>query len=252
MCLNCISEMNQAFAFVQKCERSEKTLRSLLDQPTPIIVEINELPPATNQYPNERVEKSVVCVSNTVDCQTKLVDGHSYQCSDCCVEFKTKLEFERHLCDKQLELTAIEPIEYIQTVESQSQAPHSICNSKKTSMTEVVNDFIAETTMKFICSDCNATFSSRRSLSLHVNSRKCIQKAYECDICHKVFIRKRYLVRHLQRMHQMMNEIDKVKCGDGSKPSQRKRSYKCHLCLKGKLRNFKKNQRRKYCLIIQF
>ncbi|XP_031626180.1 zinc finger protein 84-like [Contarinia nasturtii] len=213
MCLDCISEMNQAYAFVQKCERSEKTLRSLLEQTTCI---------QTNPDTDKTRDASVLCSSNSVK-SYNLNHNNSYQCSNCYVGSKTNTEFEHHSCDKQIELAEIEQIEYVQTVE---------CISSQPKITEaLVKDFIAERTMKFNCGDCNAIFSSKRSLSLHINSHKCTQQAYECDICQKVFIKKRYLVRHLQRMHQMMNKVCKVTFDDGNRPIH-KRNYKCHLCSK--------------------
>lgn len=177
MCLNCISELNQAFAFKQKCERSERRLRSFLEQ-------------------------------------TESIDEHIVECSSKMVEYKTAVE----------ELS--EEYKSNDLIENHSKKDDLTTNQIK--IKDAITDFVAENTLKFICSHCKANFSSGRSLKLHVNSKKCMQQTYECDICKKLFIKKRYLIRHLQRMHKMANEPDNNK----QKSNSRSR-YGCNLCPKG-------------------
>lgn len=192
MCLNCVSEMNQAFSFKQKCERSEETLLTLLKQTKPIgaihdgwLKSSRQKTEIKNSIRIEKVEVYEVEAD-----ESDLTEGK--------IEVKLKHEPTQKSID-------------------------------------IVNDFIAETTLKFNCSDCKATFSSKRSLSLHINSRKCMQLNYECDICHKVFIKKRYLIRHLQRMHHMMADVNEPECGGSTSV---KRKYKCNLCPKGEKKIF--------------
>lgn len=211
--------MKLVFAFMQKCKRSEKALRALL------------LEKETESIDRDQIHRltSVATVLTSKE-ETGSEEYYSGQCSmnfgssqadatplRCDEPGTTPKTSEEYLCDNKIEFAAIE------TVEEQKE-PVSMSRSK------AIGDFIAENTLNFVCNLCKASFSSRRSLNLHVNSRKCIQQTFECDICQKVFIKKRYLIRHLQRMHQMLNEqAHKESCTS----EDNKRKYKCHLCPKG-------------------
>lgn len=196
MCLNCIREMTEAFAFKQKCERSEKTLLSLLEQ----VKTIDDNGHAVGN-------------SSKIECQLESIASDYH--------IKTMPDVENRSCIERRKtgLTAVE----------QTKLPTH--KSKKVSTEETVMDFIAEHTLKFICSHCKANFSSRRSLRLHVNSQKCMQQTYECEICKKVFIKKRYLIRHLQRMHKMAEEVSED--ADNKPNLSHRKKYNCNLCPKG-------------------
>lgn len=229
MCLNCVSEMNHAFAFVQKCERSERALRSLLSEPILALDSqmqrpSSETPILTSKEETDTESNSGRCSPNTQEYQAEVVAStdHNTNDFDGCV---TESKVEDYLYHNKIELAATEQIK------STPLKPKTIGSATA----DAIKDFIAENTLKFICSHCKASFSSRRSLSLHVNSRKCMQQSYECDICNKVFVKKRNLIRHLQRMHRMMNK-DTPEEEPYPLPNN-KRKYKCHLCPKGELLN---------------
>lgn len=241
MCLNCISEMNQAFAFKQKCERSEETLRQYLQQMHIIplqsieqmvgaaesisIEEVEELEEDEVTYDNdddEAMESEIVCPHKSEDSEATELEIHSeiYHCANDAKELQTNSEISRHPCSS--------TIEYITCVTIEDQTS---LQSKKTPAEHLVKDFIAENTLNFICSRCKASFSGKRSLNLHFNSGKCLEQSFECCVCHKIFIKKRYLLRHLQRMHEIQNKT--VESADESK-QKNVRKYKCDLCPKGK------------------
>lgn len=236
MCLTCISEMNLAFAFKQKCARSEKTLRAYLEQTCEqqektaqssniitISLNVSDAKVETNNsdQPSDVIE---IPIDDMTVCHDDVCE-----CSNCKSEAETTLLNEYVDNEEQsIDYQYSDNIEYIQA-EEQIESTLVKLDVKKTAVENMVKDFIAENTMKFICSHCKASFTSRRSLNLHVNGRKCMQLSYECDICHKIFVKKRYLVRHLQRMHRM-SEAD---CADEAKMDNRKK-YKCHSCPKGK------------------
>lgn len=234
MCLNCISEMNQAFAFKQKCERSERTLRLYLHQinyeTRQIAVQKPNVDPL--QYHVDTGDGVVfesecsTIQQNECQIQDSIIQPDIYHCTNCSSEFNTMLEIERHICKP-----ADENLVYNSVEDQTESSPQPL--SEKTMTENVVMDFIAENTLNFICSRCKASFSSRRSLSLHFNSRKCLQHSYECDICSKIFIKKRYLIRHLQRMHKMSNELHTKKNTKNTQSKSNKRNFKCHLCPKG-------------------
>lgn len=241
MCLSCLSEMNHAFAFKQKCERSEKTLRVYLEQAKAtndeIQIKVTQIKRIVTTSPNESDAKweaeenqiqSAECQSSVLGDQTDdgtLHHGNVCECTNC----QTTLQNDCEQNEQQaMDYPHAEQIEYIQA-EEQIESTLMKYEANGNGTEEAVKDFIAENTLKFICSHCKASFSSRRSLKLHENGRKCMQLSYECDICHKIFIKKRYLIRHLQRMHRMTSE---------SEPAtvlkvDSKRKYKCHLCPKG-------------------
>lgn len=197
--------MNQAFAFKQKCERSERTLLSLLKQ----VKSIDESEPADD-------------CSSKIECPSESIASDQH-----CI---TKLDVENHSCNerRKIDVTIVQHIDY---TECNAKPTKPSTHKSKNIATEVaVRDFIAENTLKFICTHCKANFSSRRSLKLHVNSQKCTQRTYECEICNKVFIKKRYLIRHLQRMHKMAEE----EVGGDDKPnSSYRKKYNCNFCPKG-------------------
>lgn len=234
MCLNCISEMNQAFAFKQKCERSERTLRLYLHQINYETRQVAVQKPNVNplQYHVETGDGEVfesecsTIQQNEYQIQDSTLQPDIYHCTSCSSEFNTMLEIERHICKP-----ADENLVSNSVADQTESSPQTL--SEKTTTENVVMDFIAENTLNFICSRCNASFSSRRSLSLHFNSRKCLQHSYECDICSKIFIKKRYLIRHLQRMHKMSNELHTKKNTKNTQSESNKRNFKCHLCPKG-------------------
>lgn len=219
MCLNCISEMNQAFTFKQKCERSEKTLRSILEH-------------TESMKENVKNQHSIESLSKLPEAHLGEVPNlEIYQCIKCSEVFKMKSDIEHHSCDIQQQIEII-TAEYIDSIQSDDQTETLLSNNESNETKKIVEDFIAENTLKYNCTYCKATFSSRRSLKLHANSRKCMEKSYECDICRKVFIKKRYLIRHLQRVHQMPSELRSNEGTDEAKMLI-KRKYKCDLCPKG-------------------
>lgn len=242
--------MNQAFAFKQKCERSEKTLRSYLQQnnikheETPIQIQAQVQTPTIRKIstiPKNETEKNpskpIECPPQVLECQTDEVITHHGDIS----EFSDSVEVTETASHSEfMEVENVQHyIDYIQSEEhvestSKEETIHMEVhqrNSDTSTTEEVVKDFIAENTLKFICSYCKSSFSSRRSLTLHVNCRKCMQSSYECDICNKIFVKKRYLIRHLQRMHRMMSDANE-ECIDESKVDNN-RKYKCDLCPKG-------------------
>lgn len=232
MCLSCISEMNQAFAFKQKCERSERTLRLYLEQ-VENETQNKSLNPRESIYfhstenNGEETTESQSPSLRENECQMDdlAIQSDIYHCSNCSMEFRNGLEIESHVCK-----SAVDKLNCSNS-KDQTESPMQ-STPEKSAAENIVMEFIAENTLKFICSLCKASFSSRRSLSLHFNSRKCLQQSYECDICHKIFIKKRYLIRHLQRMHKMTNETHTVENTEESK-TKSKRKYKCHSCPKG-------------------
>lgn len=222
MCLNCISEMNQAFAFKQKCERSERTLRLYLEQ---VKSEAHKISPM-HRDPIE-LEHSIENVDKKNEDEQRKSASLSTRKKEC-----EDLEIESNECHVVYQATD-ETINH-RRVDEQTESQLKLPPANETTTENAVTDFIAENTLNFICSHCKASFSSRRSLSLHFNSRKCLQRSYECDDCHKIFIKKRYLIRHLQRMHNMQNERSTAKSTAKSKSkSKDKRKFKCHLCPKG-------------------
>lgn len=186
--------MNRAFAFKQKCERSEKTLLTLLDENT-----------------------------SKIECQSENIASVQH--------FKTKLDVENHSCKEKRKI-GFTAVDHIDNTECNTKKTKPLIHKSKNIATEeAVMDFIAENTLKFVCIHCKANFSSRRSLNLHVNSRKCMQQTYECELCDKVFIKKRYLIRHLQRMHKIAEE--KIGGADNKPNLGHRRKYNCNLCPKG-------------------
>lgn len=232
MCLSCISEMNQAFAFKQKCERSERTLRLYLEQVEHDAQKKSSSPKESiySHSTENNVEETAESQSpslreNEFQMDDLAIQSDIYHCSNCSMEFKNGLEIESHVCKSTVKNSNCS------NSKDQSESPMQ-STPEKSAAENIVMDFIAENTLKFICSLCKASFSSQRAHSLHFNSQRCLQKSYECDICHKVFIKKRYLIKHLQRMHKMTNEAHTVENTEDSK-SKSKRKYKCHSCLKG-------------------
>lgn len=225
--------MNHVFAFVQKCERSEKSLRLLLEQAKNVDGQTNPTSNATTTL-DSNVEADIEsnsgqCSPNIEGYQSEGPSTPSEPNTNDIDEFVTKSEVDGYSCINKIEYSTIE---YVQTSEHLTASTPVKCKTNRDATSKAINDFIAENTLKFICNHCKASFSSRRSLNLHENSRKCLQQSYECDICHKVFIKKRYLIRHLQRMHRMLNEDAKK---DECTSSSSKRKYKCHLCPKGRI-----------------
>lgn len=229
--------MNQAYSFKQKCERSEATLRSLLVQIQSNVAECQQEKIDKNTSQCEASESSAAQTQNnkvqSIFAQEQIyteisdVDHVIYQCINCSHEFQTNDEFEQHLCSTQ-EATQI-------TVE-QTVASNCQLDEKKPKIILSFNSVTSDgMNKKFICSHCKASFSGQRSLNLHVNSKKCLQQSYECDICHKVFVKKNYLIKHLRRMHHM-NESSNSQMNEKmvQSSSKDKRKHKCHLCSKGK------------------
>lgn len=115
ICLNCIREINQAYSFKQKCERSEQTLLSLLklsNVKQKEVVTENECPPN-----NEVNDKQIILefTEEVVDDNESLSQRHShglatnrdagtdeainktlYQCLNCCSIFYSNSELEKH------------------------------------------------------------------------------------------------------------------------------------------------------------
>lgn len=240
MCLNCISEMNHAFAFKQKCQRSERTLQTYLEQlkvtanethKNPFIFDEYKIPVDIEMEVDKIHTESLSYLRKMVECQTN--DPDTSQKSDSLGEITLKVENNKNGgCSQQqeIEVSTEIPIKYIQITEN----PKFLViksESKHNAAQEAVQDFIAENTLNFVCNNCKASFSSRRSLKLHMNSRKCMQQSYECDSCHKIFIKKRYLIRHFHRMKRETNPSD---CRAVDTKIDNRRKYKCHLCAKGR------------------
>lgn len=237
--------MNQAFAFKQKCERSEKTLRSYLKQKetqSTTMTRNNDTVPLINENDVHQFEKQKTKsieflpkvfektidnkINEEVNDSSDAIDESEINLPNNCMEVENIQQTIEYTTDEQ-------HMEYIQAEEHIETTTRDY-NVEKSTANDVVKDFIAENLLKFICDYCKATFSSRRSLTLHVNCRKCQQLSYECDICKKIFIKKRYLIRHLQRMHRMMNDTEFV---NESNDETNSRKYKCHSCPKGEKKN---------------
>lgn len=160
MCLNCISEMNQAFAFKQKCERSEKTLCTYLAQMN-LSANIS-LTKSTNSskqiktisFPSDVLEPSgsftesinyPIQVIENQSVNEVIVHSENCGCTNCTEDVRV-LQYENEI------LTEMPTIE----VNNDEKTKPSKCKAAK----EIVKDFIAESTFKFECSDCKASFSS--------------------------------------------------------------------------------------------
>lgn len=234
--------MNQAFAFKQKCERSERTLRTYLEQ---VKITEDETPKNPCFFDENKVQveievevdkietESMSFPQQMVECQIN--DYDTYQKSNSFGETTSILQNEndnayQYNKRQEIEVSTVTPVKYVKIKDQPTKSLVIKSKSKNNAAQEAVEDFIAENTLKFVCNNCKASFSSRRSLKLHMNSRKCMQQSYECDTCHKIFIKKRYLIRHFHRMKKESNASDRTV--DGEIDSKRK--YKCDLCPKGR------------------
>lgn len=224
MCLTCVSEMNQAYAFKQKCERSETTLLSYIKQMEHVSVPENTTKAEPGTWSGDEIEDNDMNERSPLHDEAMAPESIMseqiiYQCVNCSVEFESNEEIEQHNCH-------VRPSNAI--VFQHTEAVLAV--SFKKADTKDDDDELNGKMEKFTCNLCNGTFTSQRSLTLHTNSQKCLQRSFECDICQKVFSLKRYLVKHLHRMHQKTDEVKTESEGD---ETDARRKYKCDVCSKG-------------------
>lgn len=247
ICLTCIGEMNQAYSFKQKCERSELALRAF-QRKMMHTKDVNST--------NNRSVTTVVSLNRPADIESKPVpfDGKPsfkqfsysvqdqitdssgkpiYQCANCWMTFDSNKEIETHLLgdlcvaeysekslpddvDVDYDTENLQDNNECQTTEKKEK-PNVMCN---------VNEAMGSKP-KFICENCNASFAMQHSLNVHRNSKKCLEQTFECDICKHVFSTKRNIRRHIHRMH-LYEKIRK-----NAKDPAHEKKYKCSQCSKG-------------------
>lgn len=232
--------MNQAFAFKQKCTRSETTLLSYLKQleQNPTVDDIDahkeSQPISSMSWCGDEMESHEIEFTETeksplhvIQEEEVVVDSVQsehivYQCVNCSNEFETNAAVEQHMCTAhKIESLQTEQIPMKSAIKTDSVGDHRVEH----------DELLDGKVQKFICNHCNGTFTSQRSLTLHVNSKRCLEKSYDCDICQKVFAQKRYLVKHLERMHKKDEETSQ---NDVPGEDDSRKKYKCDVCSKSK------------------
>lgn len=74
------------------------------------------------------------------------------------------------------------------------------------------------------CKKCNGIFATVKSLRCHQTLDKCREKTFTCDICQKVFVRKRSVAAHM-----MTHGAEKLSCPKCPKQYSRKDKLESHL-----------------------
>lgn len=275
VCITCISELNRAYSFKQKCERSEYTLRMYLQVPMEeeqtkrkdtvesiepqVTVTVPESPKEqkiqimvlsrpsllTSQSATsfvyqcsscaatflslDTLKQHIITVHNAVQCDQSnrcdetevdpmstqpnadatIVNQRKFACEICSLEFVKKDIFDDH-CSKihmqepfemlnddaadSFEEITYEHYEETEELNETEEMPTQL----KTEINPADEALPPNKDTKFYCSRCNASFAKQLSLNIHFNSKKCMQESYECDICNRVFARKKYLLMHMK------------------------------------------------------
>lgn len=239
----CISEMNQAYSFKQKCERSELALRAFHRR-----MQRTETEAPTTSRP----VMNVVSIESTAHIKLKpakqlsyliqdqITDGSSkpnYQCMNCWMTFDTSAEIETHLLE---DICAIEcpeksPIDDIDADYDidDSGDVHDSPVAIEENISQLKSDVDEETNKpawppRYICENCKKSFLSQHALNTHTDSKKCYEQTFECDICKHTYATKRNIRRHIHRQHR----VEKIRKNAKGTANQDKK-YKCAQCPKG-------------------
>lgn len=168
--------------------------------------------------------------------QDQFADGSGksiYQCMNCWITFDTIEEIETHLLEDFCTGTEAEkPL--ANDVDDDYDVDHSRDNNDFPITDEEKNcnsandvDEVVKSVPKFVCENCNASFTMQHLLNVHRDSKKCVDQTFECDICKHVFTTKRNIRRHIHRMHR----VEKVR--KNAKSANQEKKYKCTHCPKG-------------------
>lgn len=222
--MTCVGEINQAFSFKQKCERSEAMLRSLLPEMISLKVKQKEenaseiLGDVTNEF---QITLDELAEETHLNEELEERDGTiQFIVEQHCEEVGMELTSEE-ICSTEENTT--DNVVYTQLI----QIYYLNClNFTKRNALFQINDVSKEISNKtqYYCDHCNAPFVHSKSLKLHLNSKKCFDENVQCEICSKVFVRKCYLLKHMNTEHNSKTE-KKVET-----QHDEKKKYKCDIC----------------------
>lgn len=232
VCLTCISEINRAVSFKQKCERSEHTLQMHIHQhkfvknELHIEGEIDGIPGSTDyelQMPDAKFNFHVPI--QQID---DITGNHDADCRDDHKEGVIKYTLDM-INDNSLENdnVTVEAVAYESVNDigkdnfNDDSSPD--CFAENVEITPIISSKKIILS-PFKCEKCNGTFATKKSLGIHVRYNKCVEKSYECHICKRVFISRRTLTLH------MPTHLDKrFQCDRCDRQFTRKERLKMHL-----------------------
>lgn len=247
ICLTCIGEMNQAYSFKQKCERSELALRAFQRK---VMYTENAVPSTSRSVTN------IVCIDAIADTQSKpitcdakppkqlsyliqeqITDSSGkpiYQCMNCWMTFDASTEIEMHLLE---DLCAAGPNK---ALPDDMDADYDLDNppddddspfgaNEATSFKLSPKDVVKATACDsgIICENCDVSFGTQHALNEHQKWKNCIFQSFECDICKNVYSTRRNISRHIHRMHRM------PRVRKNAKNTSEEKKFKCTQCPKG-------------------
>lgn len=203
--MTCLGEMNHAFAFQQKCQRSEATLLRLVN---------------TKKAIDQKTQSIQIEVAETSVEHTQII----FQCVDCTKEFDSNEEIEKHLlsCVVEGEEEAKDDLDVDQTMNEEDQTlSQLLVEEEKFEKTDQSGTFR--------CSHCSATFAKRLSLVFHRNSKRCLNGSVQCENCQRFFATPEKLKCHIQQQHDASGALQKTENVNEN------RKYKCETCEKCKI-----------------
>lgn len=182
-------------------------------------------------------------------CKEKSLTNKPYKCDQCKTEFVHKKNFVKHM--KKHDDT--ESVKDANVKESgMENTPHddsdSSTNSNDAHLKPVILPLFQppRTSTGLQCSKCGANFVKEKSLNIHQTLNKCTEKAFQCHICQRIFVRKRNLTRHM-RTHSDKKEFPCTQCNREFRRQDQLslhmkdhgtgRKHQCNFCPKGRYTN---------------
>lgn len=230
VCITCISEINSAVSFKQKCERSERTLYSCLQRKPQLV---DEPTACADPQIDDTVDQkfNIDIIYNDVDTQSGRISNRTPVEEDVEDFNMTYMRSEDDYLDS---IDEPQDVEYIDedALSEKPTSPGSAHDSDSVIDPHAHNDaddnvhensaddytdsefaqlsvppnqpsntVDSQPPAPYQCPKCSATFVTERSLRIHAKTNKCTVHTFECPTCKRVFIHRRNLRMHMQQQH---------------------------------------------------
>lgn len=246
ICLICISEMNQAYSFKQKCERSELALRAFQRK---VLLTEHAVPSTSRSVTNIMCIDGIAdAASKTLTCDVKpakqlsyliqeqITDSSGkaiYQCMNCWMTFDASSEVEMHLledlCAAGLNKALPDDMDADYDFDNLQDDNDSAAADEVTSLKLAPKDVdkAPACESRIVCEICGVSFATQHALNEHRKWKNCKYQSFECDICKNVYSTRRNIMRHIHRMHR----VPRIR--KAAKETSAEKKYKCAQCPKG-------------------